>query len=129
MWNLFIRILKHGLPTALALAVIGFLLAEGASLWMQGHTPQRTSVEPIPYANAPRIADDESVAQGYRHRLPIMMAAWGFGLVVVFELLLFMLHGNAPKPAKEPTPTHNDSTEELLNQLMAKAEAAEASRK
>ena len=125
MRNLFIRILKHGVPTALALALIGYLFGEVASLWMHAHaTPRFGSDGTIPTMN-----DDESVAQVYRQRLPMMMAGWGFGLVVVFELLLFLVRGNGTPLPKEVTPTRNDSTEDLLNQLMAKAEAAEASRK
>lgn len=131
MRNLFIRILKHGLPTALALALVGFVLGEVASIWVQGQSTQRANVEAIPYASTqPTTSDVEPITQGYRQRLPIMMALWGFGLIVVLEFLLFMFRGNGAKQELEPTPTpsHKDSTEELLNQLMAKAEAAEAQR-
>ena len=131
MRKMLIRILKHGLPTALALALIGFGLGQAAGIWVQRQTIERPGMETVPYPSptSPTHSEADHPADAYRNRLPIVMAVMGFGLVVIFELLVFMVRGDGPTLQKEPKLALKDSTEELLNQLLDKAEAAEARRK
>ena len=132
MRQLLIRILKYGMPTAAALGIVGYLFGQAAGIWISGHTIDRPGMQTVPpyaVANEQNGSQDAGIAQAYRTRLPLVMAGCGFGMVALFELLLFGIRGNGPKPIHESQPaTMKDSTEELLNQLMEKAEAAEANR-
>lgn len=127
------RILKHGLPTAALLALLGFLMAEVAATWIASQPAPalqpRASVEfPANEAAAPR--PDVEAARELRYQLPIQMAAWGFGLVVLCELVLAYWRGQKP-PLAGPglRPPTDAEVEELLNQLLQQAEEAEAARK
>jgi hypothetical protein len=125
-----IRILRHGLPAAVILAVVGYLMAEVAGLWVAGNDPgRRAAIERTDLATQPTATPGPDVATALRARLPFTMAAWGFGLVVVFELLLAFWRGGAAPPAPTPPgPATDDEVEKLLNQLLQQAEAAEAAR-
>jgi hypothetical protein len=115
-----VRILKQGIPVALILAAIGYLMAEVGGMFIAMQAGGESSV------NA-----GEHLTRTLQRRLPFTMAAWGFGLVVVFELVLGLVRGRKPTPAPGPAPAvpTEDETEKLLNQLLQQADAAEAQRK
>ena len=114
-----IRVLKSGVPTALMLAALGWVMAEGAGMWLAGQTVGRSGA---PYDSG------SDVAGTLRTRLPFAMAAWGFGIVLVFELVLSLWRGGKP-PAPKPVATPSeDSVEKMLNELLAQTEAAQAAR-
>ncbi len=122
-----IRILKHGVPAALVLAVIGYVMAEMAGAWVSANVPVRANQEALDLPDdAPKPSHGDAVAETIRNRLPFTMAAWGFGLVVVLELFLRMWRGNpAAVPPKPPT-NPNADVEHLLNQLLLQADADRA---
>jgi hypothetical protein len=119
MHPILVRILKQGIPVALVLAVIGYLMAEAGGMFIAMQAGGESS------ANA-----GEHLTKTLQRRLPFTMAAWGFGLVVVFELVLGLLRGRKSTPATGPAPAvpTEDETEKLLNQLLQQADAAEARR-
>ncbi len=132
MHPLLVRVLKSGLPVAVILALFGYLLAEAAGMWLggQGDSSVRVTVGP-PAADGSSSAGDQDVAQALRRRLPFTLAAWGFGLAAVFELLAALWRrGRAPAPTKPPTPTASPEAEveKLLHQLLQQADAAEDAR-
>jgi hypothetical protein len=110
------RILVGGLPVAAALAVIGYLMAELAGGFLSNHP---TASDPLGAELAAKAADT------FRTRMPLGMAAWGFGLVALYEVVLFVLRGNPPPPtappAKAPAPT-----DAVLKDLLTRADAAGA---
>ncbi len=130
-----IRILKHGLPAAAVLAVVGLLMADVAGMWVASQPGNRTTTprvradNPGEPAEARTIDPGQEMAASLRRRLPFTMAAWGFGIVLVYELLLSLWRGGrtAPPRALPPVPSE-DEVEKLLNQLLQQAEAAEAAR-
>lgn len=111
-----LKLLKNGLPTAAILAAIGFLFAQLAGMWYVSESGGRTST----------VGADE-IADTLQWRLPLTMAAWGFGLVALFEGVL-ALWRTAPAPAIRPAVPAVDETELLLLQLLEEAEAAEVMR-
>lgn len=126
MRDTLIRVLKSGVPTALVLAALGWVMAEAAGLWLAGQ-PVSRSQPGIP-SDSSAATGSEDVADMFRSRLPFAMAAWGFGIVTAFELTLGLWRGGK-KPAARPVavPTE-DEVEKLLNDLLRQAEAAEAAR-
>ena len=116
------RIVVNGLLTAAMLGGIGFLLAELGSAWLSGATPARTSAVERTGAAAP--AEDPAAAV-LRARLPLTLAAWGFGFILVGELVLYAWRGEPkPKAVKKPYDAGPDPAEALLEQLLAEADAA-----
>ena len=108
------QLLKNGLPTAALLAFFGYLFAQFAGMWYASESAGRPS---------PVGADD--IAAALEWRLPLTMAAWGFGLVALFEGVLSLWR--KPVPSKPAAPAADD-TEQLLLKLLEEAEAAEAER-
>ena len=110
MRGLFLRALKTVLPTAVLLGVCGYLFA--------------VSVGRV-------VATDKdngaATADALRWRLPFTMAAWGGGMVLVFELFRSLWGGKPPAPPAKARPQAVDS-EQLLLQMLEQAEAAEAAR-
>ncbi len=107
-----LRTLKSGVPVALALAGLGYLYATIVGI-LAGST---AGVEADP---------DMQV------RIPVTMAAWGFGLVAAGELVFgFGRRTVAAAPVvvpAEPGPGGLDpDVERLLNDLLAQADAARA---
>jgi hypothetical protein len=104
------RVLVHGAFTAGALALVGVLFAELASIWAAGS------------AGRPGSADlNPPLDPSLRYRIPLTMAGAGFLFVAVCELAAWYVRGNKP-PAK-PTDPPPDDAEKLLNELLAQAEA------
>jgi hypothetical protein len=118
MHPILVRILKQGIPVALILAAIGYLMAEAGGMFIAMQSGGESTV------NA-----GEHLTRTLQRRLPFTMAAWGFGLVVVFELVLGLLRGRKSTPGPAPAVPTEDETEKLLNQLLQQADAAEANRK
>jgi hypothetical protein len=119
------RIVWAGVPAAVLLAGVGFVLAEAADLFLAAQEPAR-AVEAIDGA-APPAPAPPAVTADVRRTLPLTMAAWGFALVTVYELLRWLIRGT-PKPAgqpKKPVPATAD-VDKLLNDLLVKAEADRA---
>ena len=118
MRDTLLRILKNGVPTAVILAGLGWLMAEAAGMWVAGQAVTRSDP----------VGGGEDVADMFRSRLPLSMAAWGFGIVAAFEVTLGLWRGGK-KPADPPAAVPpEDEVEKLLNDLLRQAEAAEAAR-
>ena len=116
MHPILIRILKQGIPVALILAVIGYLMAEAAGMFFA--TQGGDSAVRITVGNAPPSEDGgEDLTRALQRRLPFTLAAWGFGLITVFELVRGLLRGHqsaTPSGSLPAVPTE-DETEKLLN--------------
>lgn len=107
-----LRILKSGVPVALALAGLGYLYATIAGI-LVGSTAG-AEVDP-----------------DMRVRVPVVMAAWGFGLVAAGELLFgFGRRTAAATPPAAPVEPGSGGldpdVERLLNDLLAQADLARA---
>jgi hypothetical protein len=102
------------LPAAAFLAVFGYLMAEMARVWV----------------SAQSALIDPDVTQPLRYRMPLVMAAWGLMLVAFFEVVAELLRGGRRTiPARRvPAVPTEDEVEQLLNQLLQQADAAEAAR-
>ncbi|MBN9521144.1 hypothetical protein J0H58_21925 [bacterium] len=121
MHPLLKRILLNGTIAASLLAVLGFGLTELARMWLVAQTPARAQ------PGAPAVeATDGGDALG--PRVPLSMAAWGVGFVVVAELFLWFVlkRRPTPPPAPQPGPAAPDPAEVLLEQLMLEAESKQA---
>ncbi len=106
------RIAIHGGLTAIVLGVVGLMLAEMASIWTAAAL-----------ATGPRGATiDQSSMNVLRWRVPLTMAAMGFVFVALGEVLLAAF-GKGRKVVLLPAPPPPDSTERLLEELLAQAEA------
>lgn len=114
MRPVLIRILKRGLFTAAILAVLGCVLADLSEIWLASQS----------------AASGEEFAQSLRYRMPLTMAVWGFTLVAVIEAALTLFRGGKRTiPARRvPAVPTEDEVEQLLNQLLQQADAAEAAR-
>jgi hypothetical protein len=108
------RILVNGGLTAAILAVIGFVFAELAAMWL-------ASGEGVRPGSAGVV---EPVEGTLRTRVPLTLAFWGFVFVAVGELILHRVRRN--RPAAQPTEPQQDDAEKLLNELLAQAEAKAA---
>ena len=129
MHPVLVRILKQGIPVALILAALGYLMAEAAGMFFSMQAGGDSSIR-VTVGDAPATADgSEDLTRSLQRRLPFTLAGWGFGLVFVVELLLSVLRGRKPAVPSAPkaVPTE-DETEKLLNQLLQQADAAEAGR-
>lgn len=122
-----IRILKHGLPTAVALFALGYLLSEMAAVWVHAQAPpgRPVTAEPGLGGGQPADATAEEVAAAIRRRVPLAMAGWGFALVAGMELLLWAWRRRHPAPPPGPAvgPPSAADVDTLLRQLLEKAEA------
>lgn len=133
MPSIVVRILKNAIPSALFLAFLGYLMAEISGMWFDSQVPQRS---PLPGVEEPlQPPTGAAIASSLRLSLPLVMAFWGFLLVTVFELILWLWRGSEepkkllPDRARGVLPPPEDDVEALLNQLLQQAEAAEAARK
>jgi hypothetical protein len=129
-----LRILKHGLPTAVLLALLGFLMAEIASMWVASQPAPslqpRVSIESPTDESTSTVNPDAKAMEALRYQLPLEMAVWGFGLVVLCEVVLAFWRGKKQPQPLGPglRPPSDAEVEELLNQLLQQAEEAEAAR-
>ncbi len=118
------RIAMNGLLTALVLAVMGFVYAELAVMFLAGNEVPRA--EPVENANRSRT-EDAALSHSLRVRVPVMMALFGFAFVALGELLLYAWRGNPPVDVKPTRERQADPAEKLLEELLAQADAAMAS--
>lgn len=105
------RILRHGLLAALMLGALGYVYAQFAGLWFDTKAG----------------AGGAEVTEALQWRVPLTMAAWGFGLVAVFEFFAGLW-----RTPEKPTLVESKSVpdaETLLLELLDQAEAAERERK
>lgn len=115
------RLLWNGLPVAVLLAGVGYGLSQMAEM-MHGKSDR------------PRPDGVADLADHLQWRLPLGLAAWGFGLVLVFELLFSLWRKPWPAEsgqrieAKKSVASIQDEAEQLLLKLLAEAEAAERAR-
>ncbi len=110
------KVLKSGLPTAAILAVCGYVFAQFAGMWYVSEAGGRT----LPVGSG-------EIADTLEWRLPLTMAAWGFGLIALFEGVLSIWR--QPAALEVPAEVETvDETEQLLLKLLEEAEAAEAER-
>ena len=115
------RIATHALLTGLLLAGIGFLMGQAASAWLASPTPPTT-------ARGLRVdtaASDAAFAADLRTRVPIYLALWGVGLVLVGETALHFWRKRRPAAPAAVAP-RADEAERLLEELLAQAEARAA---
>ncbi len=127
-----LRILKNGIPTAIALALLGYMMGGLAGMWFESNQTPRT-VNGTHASNEMAGAGND-ITQQLRARLPFTMAAWGFALVTVFELIALVWRGphavsqSSPiaKSTLNPTNDLDPEVEQLLNQLLEQADAARA---
>lgn len=116
-----IRLLWNGLPVAVLLAGVGYGLSQMAEM-MSGK------------ADRPRPDGVPELADHLQWRLPAGLAAWGFGLVLVFELLLSVWRQPVPTAdgkadaARRSVVAIEADAEQLLLKLLGEAEAAERAR-
>ena len=109
------RIAINGGMVAVVLGIVGMMLAELASMWIIATHPGR-----------PGSAEAKPDLSIVRTRLPLLMAASGFGMVAVGELVLHLLR-RIRNPIPENKPSQPDPTEKLLEELLTQAEAKSAS--
>ena len=127
-----LRILKNGIPTAVALALLGYMMGGLAGMWFESNQVPRTVNGNLTANAMPGSGND--ITQQLRARLPFTMAAWGFALVTVFELIATVWRGPravsqsnpVAKSALNPTNDLDPEVEQLLNQLLEQADAARA---
>jgi hypothetical protein len=121
-----LRILKHGVPTAIFLAVMGYVLAEAAGMWLASQPAPgevRSRADAPAFQAEPAVGADPEMLRTLRYQLPLRMAAWGVGLVVIVELFLGLIRRAKPRSAVPPS---DAEVEQLLNQLLEQSEAAKA---
>ena len=124
------RILKNGVPTAIVLAVLGYMMGGFAGMWFDSNQIPR-KVDGKLTSNVIGNSGNDITLQ-LRAQLPFTMAAWGFALVTVFELIALVWRG--PHAAFQPSPVAKSvvsatsdldpEVEKLLNQLLEQADAA-----
>jgi hypothetical protein len=120
MNELLRRIAIHGGLTALILGVIGVVLADMAASSITTPTGARTPAA----QSAEETAVVEKSAESLRTTIPLAMAVWGFGFVLLYEVIRHLLCGKKTLvPIEPPEP---DSTEKLLEELLSQAEAKSA---
>jgi hypothetical protein len=112
------RILVNSLIAGSLLAVMGYGLAELGRLWLTAQAPARAvpGAPPVPETAPPDMA----------WRVPVSMAGWGIGFVIVSELFLWFVLKRRPVPKAPPAPPAPDPAEQLLEQLLREAEAKQA---
>lgn len=109
------RIAVHGGLVVVGLFVFGAMFAQIAGVWVASQMPVRADLES--WDGAPAAPSDELAGQ-MKWRVPFTMAAMGFGLVVIFELLGSLW----TKPKAEQKPSVTDD-ELLIQRLLKEAEA------
>ena len=107
------RILRNGLFTAFMLGAVGFVYAHFAGVWFDSKIGDREG--PVGSAEA---------TDALQWRVPLTMAAWGFGLMAFFELFASLCR----KPETPPASALAPDAEVLLLELLDLAEAAERER-
>jgi hypothetical protein len=110
MREFVLRCLKTVVPTAVILAACGYGFAVVAGVYVSGGKDSGESLQDV-----------------LVWRLPFTLAAWGGGLVFLYELFR-AAWGRKPTPI-EPTPATEVDAEQLLQQLLDQADAAEAVRR
>src|SRR5262249_25347309 len=111
MQRLLKRIALNGAIAAGLLAVVGFGMAELAGMWL--------ATEPTGNRSPPAAVSADPLQAQLRHRLPRTLAMWGFVFVVLTEVVLFLWRG-------DPVKSKPDPAEQLLEELLAQADAAQA---
>lgn len=109
-----LRVLKNGLAVALVLALVGYGMANMAEMFTG------KSERPLP-ETVPDIRDH------LQYRIPLGLAAWGFGLVLFLEMLVSVWRKPVVTEAAKPQPVV-DEAEQLLLKLLEEADAAEKAR-
>lgn len=119
MRRVFKRIAISGSLAAVVLGVVGLMFAEVAGTWLTGSGARSTGQADAEFDGV------------LRARVPLLMAAWGFGLIAAAELLMFAVRGEpGAKPAAAPkSASVNDTAEVLLEELLRQAEAKAAAEK
>ncbi len=119
MRGFLLRSLKTVVPTALVLAGCGYLFAHATAAMAATQTDT-----------------GESLRDALTSRLPFTFAAWGGGMVLVFELFR-SLWKRPTAPAEKPAvtlthaakaPADTEECEALLDHMLLAAESAETAR-
>jgi hypothetical protein len=110
------RIALQGGITALVLAVMGLLISELASIWLEAAPGGRSGAVAVPSADA-----NDSLSNTLRSRIPLMMAGWGFAFVAVGELVLYFWRGRKNSQAVVSPPP--DPMDKLLSDLLQPTES------
>ncbi|MFO0825979.1 MAG: hypothetical protein U0792_23150 [Gemmataceae bacterium] len=119
MHPLLQRIVINGVLTAVFLAVIGAVIGQIGSVFML--SSQTNSAEPDAH-NA-----DAEIAHAIQYRMPLMLAGYGFIFVAIGEVILHFWRGRKP-PTPAASAAQPQNTEQMLQELLAKAEAEENAR-
>jgi hypothetical protein len=114
------RIAVNGLLTAALLGMIGFGLAELATIWLAGSRTTRSSGGPEPTT----VEVDDTLQKSLRYRVPLTMAGWGFAFVALSEVVLYLWRGRRPETKTSPPTPQPDPAEALLEELLAQVEAS-----
>ena len=111
------RIAIQGALSAIVLGIIGFMLAELASIWLAGSPGVRTTT------GAPVEGTDSGgeVAAALRARMPLALAVWGFALSVGELVTPVARSPETCRPTRKP-----DEAEKLLENYQSDSEATDA---
>ena len=115
------RIATHAALTGLLFAFVGFLMSQVAAFWLASAAPPTA----LPGVTVTTAESDAAFVATLRTRVPLFMALWGAGFVVVGETALHWWRRRHPAAPAAPPP-RADETERLLEELLAQAEAARA---
>ncbi len=118
MKPVFRRIAWNGILTAIVLGIIGYFLAQLATMWLVASPGVRDAT-----GDAIGATDqDGSLAKSIQYRIPLLMAVWGFAFVAVGELVLYLWRGE-PKPKPSRLHQEPDEAEKLLEELLNQVES------
>jgi hypothetical protein len=118
MRTTLLRILKHGVPVAVGLYVVGYLFAQTASMWVGGPPPR---VGPVMQTGGEPTA--APVVEGMTWRVPLAMAGWGLLLVAGYELLAGMWRRPSESITDQTSVTTTEPSEAAVQEFLREAEA------
>lgn len=121
------QLLKSSVPAAVVLAGIGYWLAEYAGGVVASQQIERASSLATDLAQSSPSTASTQLTHQLRWRLPLTLAAWGFGITFVIEFLRSLWTPPATTATDDtqvalgqPAP---QTVDELLNELAARVEA------
>lgn len=110
------RIAAHGVASAVVLGVFGLLLVQIAAVWLASADPDARPGEKFESAEV-----DAAFISALRWRVPVFVAC-GVAFVAACEIVTHL--SRRRRAATAPAAAQPDDAEKLLEELLAKAEAA-----